>query len=56
MTRNQVIEDASGGGFTAIIGLLNTLPQSDKWYSFQIGSDNIAKLTDEQKAIATNKG
>ena len=56
MTRNQVIEDVSGGGFTAIIGLLNTLPQSDKWYSFQIGSDNIAKLSDEQKAIATDKG
>lgn len=40
----------------SIIGLLNALPQSDKGYSFQIGSDNIAKLSDEQKAIATNKG
>ena len=39
-----------------IVGLLNALPQSDKGYSFQIGSDNIAKLSDEQKAIATNKG
>lgn len=39
-----------------IVGLLNALPQSDKGYSFQIGSDNIAKLTDEQKAIATGKG
>ena len=28
----------------------------DKGYSFQIGDVNIAKLTDEQKAIATNKG
>lgn len=27
-----------------------------KWYSFQIGDVNIAKLTDEQKSIATNKG
>ena len=27
-----------------------------KGYSVQIGSDNIAKLSDEQKAIATNKG
>ena len=27
-----------------------------KGYSFQIGSDNIAKLSDEQKAIATDKG
>lgn len=39
-----------------IVALLNALPQSDKGYSFQIGSDNIAKLTDEQKAIATDKG
>lgn len=39
-----------------IVGLLNALPQSDKGYSFRIGSDNIAKLSDEQKAIATNKG
>ena len=30
--------------------------RGDKWYSFKIGSDNIAKLSDEQKAIATNKG
>lgn len=40
----------------SIIGLLNALPQSGKCYSFQIGADNIAKLTDEQKAIATDKG
>lgn len=40
----------------SIVGLLNALPQSDKGYSFQIGSVNIAKLSDEQKAIATNKG
>lgn len=40
----------------SIVGLLNALPQSDKGYSFQIGSNNIAKLSDEQKAIATNKG
>lgn len=40
----------------SIVGLLTALPQSDKGYSFQIGSNNIAKLSDEQKAIATNKG
>lgn len=40
----------------SIVGLLNALPQSDKGYSFQIGSNNIAKLSDEQKAIATSKG
>lgn len=40
----------------SIVGLLNALPQSDKGYSFQIGDMNISKLSDEQKAIATNKG
>nr|DAG79305.1 MAG TPA: protein of unknown function DUF285 [Caudoviricetes sp.] len=40
----------------SIVGLLNALPHSDKGYSFQIGSVNIAKLSDEQKAIATDKG
>lgn len=40
----------------SIVGLFNALPQSDKGYSFQIGDVNIAKLSDEQKAIATNKG
>lgn len=30
--------------------------KGDKGYSFQIGDVNIAKLTDEQKAIATDKG
>ena len=40
----------------SIVGLLNALPQSDKGYSFQIGSNNIAKLSDGQKAIATDKG
>lgn len=40
----------------SIVGLLNALPQSDKGYSFQIGATNIVKLSDEQKAIATDKG
>ena len=39
----------------SIVGLLNALPQSTNGYSFQIGEDNIAKLSDDQKAIATNK-
>ena len=39
-----------------LLGLLNALTQSDKGYSFQIGSGNIAKLSDEQKASATDKG
>ena len=40
----------------SIVGLLNALPQSTHNYSFQIGADNIAKLSEDQKAIATNKG
>lgn len=30
--------------------------RGEKGYSFQIGSVNISKLSDEQKAIATDKG
>lgn len=30
--------------------------KGDKDYSFQIGDVNIAKLSDEQKEIATDKG
>ena len=40
----------------SLVGLLNALPQSTHNYSFQIGADNIAKLSDVQKQIATDKG
>ena len=40
----------------SIVGLLNALPQSTHNYSFKIGKTNIYKLSDDQKAIATNKG
>ena len=53
---NIGLNDSTELTVDSIVGLLNALPQSDKGYSFQIGSVNIAKLTDEQKAIATNKG
>ena len=39
----------------SIVGLLNALPQTTNNYSFQIGQTNIDKLSEEQKAIATNK-
>ena len=39
----------------SIVGLLNALPQSTHNRSFQIGQTNIDKLSEEQKAIATNK-
>ena len=54
--RNIGLNDSTELTVDSIVGLLNALPQSDKGYSFQIGSNNIAKLSDEQKAIATNKG
>lgn len=53
---NIGLDDSTKLTVDSIAGLLNALPQSDKGYSFQIGSVNIAKLSDEQKAIATNKG
>ena len=53
---NIGLESSTALTVDSIVGLLNALPQSDKGYSFQIGSGNIAKLSDEQKAIATNKG
>ena len=54
--RNIGLHTSTALTVDSIVGLLNALPQSDKGYSFQIGSDNIAKLSDEQKAIATDKG
>ena len=54
--RNIGLESSNALTVDSIVGLLNALPQSDKGYSFQIGDVNIAKLTDEQKAIATDKG
>ena len=53
---NIGLNDSTELTVDSIVGLLHALPQSDKGYSFQIGDVNIAKLTDEQKAIATNKG
>ena len=42
----------------SLLSVLNALQQLDdgESYTCNIGSDNIAKLSDEQKAIATNKG
>ena len=39
-----------------LVGLLNALPTTTSNYSFQIGQTNIAKLSDVQKQIATDKG
>ena len=40
----------------SIVGLLNALPTTTNGYSFQIGQTNIDKLSEDQKAIAKNKG
>ena len=41
----------------SLLSVLNALPQLDgESYYVQIGSENIAKLSDDQKAIATAKG
>ena len=42
----------------SLVSVINALPQLDSGtsYTCTIGSTNLAKLTDEQKAIATNKG
>ena len=41
----------------SVVSIINALPQLDgESYTISLGSDNIAKLSDEQKEIATNKG
>lgn len=40
----------------SIVGLLNALPAETITYRFQLGQTNIAKLTEEEIAIATDKG
>ena len=42
----------------SLVSVLNALQQLNEGesYTCQLGADNLAKLTDEQKAIATNKG
>ena len=53
---NTRLDSATKLTVDSIVGLLNALPQTTNNYSFQIGQTNIDKLSEEQKAIATNKG
>lgn len=55
MSKNVSFGDNSPLTVDSIVGLLNALPQTTHNYSFNIGRTNIDKLSDEQKAIATNK-
>lgn len=40
----------------SMVNLFNALPVSTKGYTFTVGTDNLAKLSDDQKSIATAKG
>ena len=40
----------------SIIEVLNDLPTVTTTQRLTLGSTNLAKLTDDEKAIATNKG
>lgn len=40
----------------SLLGLLNALPVIKNKYGFQLGETNIAKLSEDEIAIATNKG
>lgn len=40
----------------SLVGLFNALPTTTNNYYFRIGRTNISKLSEDQKAIATNKG
>lgn len=55
MEENVYFGDNSPLTVDSIVGLLNALPTTTNNYSFQIGQTNINKLSDDQKAIATNK-
>lgn len=40
----------------SLVSILNALPQTELGLTLRIGADNLAKLSDAQKAIATGKG
>lgn len=42
--------------YDSLLYLINNLVEITRTYSIILGSTNLAKLTDEEKAIATNKG
>lgn len=55
MSENAYFGDNSPLTVDSIVGLLNALPTTTHNYRFRIGKKNIYKLSDDQKAIATNK-
>ena len=55
---NWYINNCTALTVDSLVSVLNALQQLDEGtsYTCTIGSDNLAKLSDEQKAIATSKG
>lgn len=54
---NMELDNCTALTVESLLSILNSLPQLDgHTRTLFIGSDNLAKLSDEQKAIATNKG
>ena len=55
---NWELSDCTALTVDSLVSVLNALPQLDAGQSFTctIGSTNLAKLSDDQKSIATNKG
>lgn len=56
MSKNVDFNDNSPLTVDSLVGLLNALPTTTNGYSFKLGRSNFYKLSDDQKAIATNKG
>ena len=54
----KVSFNISGPSFekSALVTILNNLAPVTSTQTLTMGSTNLAKLTDEEKAIATNKG
>ena len=50
------ISDATKFTESALVEILNNLATVESTQTLKMGSTNLAKLTDEEKAIATNKG
>lgn len=55
---NWALDQCGSLTVESLVSVLNALPQLDSGttYTCSLGSGNIAKLSDDQKAIATNKG
>ena len=56
MVRAFDISDSTMFTREALVEILNNLGTVTRSRSLTLGSENLAKLTEEDKAIATNKG